>query len=51
MYDPQTSGGILAHVPHTQTRDCLQRLHQAGYSQQLWLGISLTARDFSLKMK
>ena len=38
MFDPQTSGGILAAVPHTQTRDCLKRLHQAGYSHTTVVG-------------
>tara|TARA_B100000575_G_scaffold180951_2_gene145286 strand:- start:1139 stop:3382 length:2244 start_codon:yes stop_codon:yes gene_type:complete len=38
MFDPQTSGGILAAVPHIQTRDCLQRLHQAGYRHTTVVG-------------
>ena len=38
MFDPQTSGGILADVPRIQTRECLQRLHQAGYSQATVVG-------------
>jgi selenide,water dikinase len=38
MFDPQTSGGVLAAVPQTQTRDCLQRLHQAGYSHTTVVG-------------
>ena len=38
MFDPQTSGGILAAVPHIQSRDCLQRLHQAGYSHTTVVG-------------
>ena len=38
MFDPQTSGGILAAVPHTQTQDCLKRLHQANYRQTTVVG-------------
>ena len=38
MFDPQTSGGILAAVPRPQARDCLQRLHQAGYGQTTLVG-------------
>ena len=38
MFDPQTSGGILAAVPQTQTHDCLQRLHQAGYNHTKVVG-------------
>ncbi len=38
MFDPQTSGGILAAVPHIQTRDCLQRLHHSGYRHATVVG-------------
>ena len=38
MFDPQTSGGILAAVPSTKTRSCLQRLHQAGYGHTTVVG-------------
>ncbi len=38
MFDPQTSGGILAAVPHTKTRDYVQSLHQAGYRDTTVVG-------------
>lgn len=38
MFDPQTSGGILAAVPRTKTRSCLQGLHQAGYGYTTVVG-------------
>ena len=38
MFDPQTSGGILAAVPRTKTRSCLQRLHQVGYGYTTVVG-------------
>ena len=51
MFDPQTSGGILAAVPHIQTRDCLQRLHQAGYSQTTVVGHLSDRPGFSSQKK
>ena len=38
MFDPQTSGGILAIVPNTQTKHCLQHLRQAGYRHSTVVG-------------
>ena len=53
MFDPQTSGGILAAVPKTQTSDCLQRLHQAGYSQTTVVGhlSDRTGLEFTKQMR
>ena len=38
MFDPQTSGGILTAVLHKQTKVCLQRMHQAGYTHAAVVG-------------
>lgn len=38
MFDPQTSGGLLASVPFAQAGSCLQQLHAAGYKQACSIG-------------
>ncbi|MEM8501849.1 MAG: selenide, water dikinase SelD [Cyanobacteria bacterium P01_D01_bin.1] len=38
LFDPQTSGGLLASVPAEQADSCLQALHQLGYSKSRCIG-------------
>jgi len=33
LFDPQTSGGLLASIPHDQVESCLNMLKTLGYSQ------------------
>ncbi|MEM9483225.1 MAG: selenide, water dikinase SelD [Cyanobacteria bacterium P01_F01_bin.116] len=45
LFDPQTSGGLLAAVPQGQVSDCLAALHQNGYGHSRHIGdvVSATA--------
>ena len=38
VFDPQTSGGLLASVPADRSDDCLKALHQAGYASASVVG-------------
>lgn len=38
LFDPQTSGGLLASLPSEQTERCLQQLHCLGYTQSRCVG-------------
>ncbi len=38
MFDPQTSGGLLASVPLQYAEACLQQLHASGYSAACIIG-------------
>ena len=38
LFDPQTSGGLLAAVAPERTPSCLQALHQSGYEQACVVG-------------
>ena len=51
MFDPQTSGGILAAVPHMQTKHCLQRLHESSFSHATVVAGYLNNQGFCLKSK
>lgn len=43
LFDPQTSGGLLASVPADRASDCLIALHQLGYQQSAIVGEVLAA--------
>lgn len=38
LFDPQTSGGLLASVAEHEVESCLQALHRAGYKQACTIG-------------
>jgi selenide, water dikinase len=38
LFDPQTSGGLLASIPVEQASQCLDRLHNLGYAQSCVIG-------------
>ncbi len=38
LFDPQTSGGLLASIPGSQVDSCLTDLHQAGYDAAAVVG-------------
>ena len=39
LYDPQTSGGLLAAVSPDQEQSCLNALHAAGYHAAVCIGV------------
>ena len=43
LFDPQTSGGLLAAVPVNNADNCLQALRQAGYNDATVIGEVMTA--------
>lgn len=38
LFDPQTSGGLLASIPVAHTDQCLSALHRIGYTQSRCIG-------------
>ncbi|AFY86020.1 selenide, water dikinase SelD [Chroococcidiopsis thermalis] len=38
LFDPQTSGGLLASIPAEQASQCLDKLHSLGYAQSCIIG-------------
>ena len=45
LFDPQTSGGLLAAVPHAQLNDCLAALTAQGYRHSRYIGDIVPAAD------
>jgi len=45
LFDPQTSGGLLASVPTPQADACLTALHESGYPHSTPIGTTLEATD------
>lgn len=43
LFDPQTSGGLLAAIPQEQVHDCLTALHHNGYGHSRHIGDVVTA--------
>lgn len=41
LFDPQTSGGLLAAIPQHQAEACLAELHNSGYSEARRIGTVL----------
>lgn len=50
LYDPQTSGGLLAGVPEAQAQQCLAELRDAGFAQASIIGVVTQSRDQSIVM-
>lgn len=48
LFDPQTSGGLLASVPADQTEACLESLRHLGYSQSRHIGTVTSDRAFAM---
>lgn len=44
LFDPQTSGGLLASIPADRLESCLQQLQIAGYSKSACIG-KITEKD------
>lgn len=45
LFDPQTSGGLLASIPAKNLETCLQQLQTAGYSQSVCLGKAIAREE------
>ncbi|MGP1386543.1 MAG: selenide, water dikinase SelD [Thainema sp.] len=45
LFDPQTSGGLLAAVPMALAQDCLAALHQLGYTESCIIGRVFPCED------
>ena len=48
LFDPQTSGGLLAVVPKPNVQPCLKALEAAGYVQSRCIGTLVEAEQFFL---
>ncbi|MEM9538759.1 MAG: selenide, water dikinase SelD [Cyanobacteria bacterium P01_E01_bin.42] len=45
LFDPQTSGGLLASIPADRLDSCLQQLQTAGYSQSVCIGQAIEREE------
>jgi selenide,water dikinase len=45
VFDPQTSGGLLASIPAEKAGECLQQLIQTGYSRSAIVGRVVAESD------
>jgi selenide, water dikinase len=43
LFDPQTSGGLLASIPSSQTEACLTQLHSLGFTDSRCIGTVTSA--------
>jgi len=51
LFDPQTSGGLLAALPQAKARICLDRLHNMGYEQSSIIGRSISIHEQKIDSK
>lgn len=55
IFDPQTSGGMLAGIPSAQAADCLQDLQAAGYHASAVIGqveeVVPAAREIRIRIR
>ena len=49
LFDPQTSGGLLASIPTAQTEACLHELHCLGYTKSCCIGTVVDDADSATK--
>lgn len=51
LFDPQTSGGLLASIPATQAQTCLQALQESGYRDSRIIGRVEIARESTIPIR